>query len=102
MIALAAATLGYVVLIIAVIVIALGQMLYYPTVSTFVSRRAPRGESPPIRRRCPPPKTSALRSDEHGLVLGGLGGPRLIWLLAGPICLLAGLGSVRATSNYPA
>jgi MFS family permease len=103
MIALAAATLGYVVLIIAVIVIALGQMLYYPTVSTFVSRRAPRGGVATYQ--------AALSTTEDigtaigpstGLVLGGLGGPRLIWLLAGPICLLAGLGSVRATSNYPA
>ncbi len=86
-----------------VIVIALGQMLYYQTVSTFVSRRAPREGVATYQ--------AALSTTEDigtaigpttGLELGGLGSPRFIWLLAGPLCFLARLGSVRATRNHPA
>ena len=32
-----------------------------------------------------------------GHAVGEVGNPHLVWLLAGPLCLLAGLGSARAS-----
>ena len=98
MLALAAAGIGYVLLVGAVLLMALGQMLYAPTVSTFTSRLAALGRAATYQ--------AALSTTEDigtaigpttGLALGGLGGSRLIWLLAGPLCLLAGLGSAQAS-----
>jgi MFS family permease len=98
LLALAGASFGYVVLIAAVLLMALGQMLYAPTVSTFTSRLAAPGRTATYQ--------AALSTTEDigtaigpatGLALGGLANPRLIWLLAGPLCLVAGLGSAHAS-----
>jgi MFS family permease len=98
LLALAAAGIGYVFLIGAVLLLALGQMLYAPTVSTFTSRLAPPGRTATYQ--------AALSTTEDmgtaigpttGLALGGLGNPHLIWLLAMPLCLLASLGSAWAS-----
>jgi MFS transporter, FSR family, fosmidomycin resistance protein len=98
LLALAGAGIGYVLLIGAVLLMALGQMLYAPTVSAFTSRLAAPGHIATYQ--------AALSTTEDigtaigpttGLALGGLGGSGLIWLLAGPLCLLAALGSAHAS-----
>lgn len=103
LLALAGAGLGYVLLIGAVLLMALGQMLYAPTVSAFTSRLAS-----PVHTAT---YQAALSTTEDigtavgpttGLALGGLGGAHLIWLLAGPLCLLAALGSARASRTSQA
>ena len=102
LLALAGAGIGYVPLIAAVLLVAAGQMLYAPTVSTFTSRMATPGHVATYQ--------AALSTTEDigtaigpttGLALGGLGGPGLVWLLAGPLCLLAGLGSAHASRAKP-
>jgi MFS family permease len=98
--ALSAGILGYPVLIGAVLAIALGQMLYSPAVSTFVSRRAARSQKASYQ--------AAISTTEDigtaigptvGLTLGATGAPYLAWLLAAPICLLAGAISSHATQT---
>jgi MFS family permease len=98
LLALAGASISYVVLVAAALLMALGQMLYAPTVSTFTSRLAATGRTATYQ--------AALSTTEDigtaigpttGLSLGGLGHPRLIWFLTGPLCLLAGLGSAEAS-----
>nr|WP_272919907.1 MFS transporter [Streptomyces sp. SID4948] len=97
LLALAAGGYGYPVLVGAVLAIAAGQMLYSPTVSTFVTRHATPGRRATYQ--------AALSTTEDigsavgpttGLALGTLASPSLIWLLAAPVCLAAGAVSARA------
>jgi MFS family permease len=98
--ALAGASSGYVILIAAVLLMALGQMFSSPTVSTFISRMAAPGRAATYQAAISTTEDigSAI-GPTTGLALGGLGISRLVWLLAGPLCLLAALGNARATRD---
>jgi predicted MFS family arabinose efflux permease len=97
---LAAAGAGYPVMIIAVLAVSLGQMLYSPAVSTFVSRNAAPGRRATYQ--------AAISTTEDigtalgpvtGLALGAVGPPSLVWLLALPATLTAGIASAHATAQ---
>ncbi|KAA2252988.1 MFS transporter [Solihabitans fulvus] len=93
---LATASLGYPILVIAALAIALGQMFYGPAVSAFVSRQAAPGRRATYQ-------AAISTTEDIGAAIGpitglSLGAPPLIWLIALPLSLLAGVVSARATT----
>lgn len=97
LLALAAASSGYAVLVCAVVCIAVGQMVYGPALSAFVTTLAGRGRNATYQAAVSLTEDigSAL-GPTTGLALGGLAGARQVWLAAGSLCLLGGLGAARA------
>lgn len=95
---LALARLGYPVMVIAVVAIALGQMLYAPAVSAFVSRSAGAGRRATYQAAISTTEDigSAL-GPSSGLALGSVAPTAIVWLVALPLSLLAGIMSARAT-----
>ena len=97
---LAGASGGLAIVVLAVAVIALSQMLYGPAVTTFVSRRAPRGARATYQAAMSTTvDIGTAIGPTSGLALASLAGSRTVWLAAVPLCLLAALASTRATGT---
>lgn len=80
------AGIGYLHLIGAVLLMALGQMLNAPTVSTITSRLAAPGRTATYHAAVSTTEDMGTAiGPTTGLALGGLGGSRIIWLLAVPL-----------------
>lgn len=97
---LAGATAGYPLLVISAIIIEAGQMLYGPSVSTFITRRAANSRGATYQAAISTTEDigSAI-GPTTGLALGNAGSPRLVWLLTIPLCVTAGLAARRATKS---
>lgn len=96
---LAAAGLGYPALVAAVLVTAFGQMLSGPATSAFVSRRAAPGRRATYQAALSTTQDiGTALGPTSGLALGRVGSPALVWLLALPLSLAAGLATARATT----
>lgn len=94
---LLAAPTGYAFLVAAVLAMAAGEMIYSPTVSTFVTRRAP------ARQRAAHQAALSITQDigsavgpTSGLALAGGAGAGLVWLVGAALSLVAGVSSLLA------
>ncbi|MEC3997949.1 MFS transporter [Actinacidiphila sp. DG2A-62] len=95
--AMAAAGLGYPVLVAAVLVMSFGMMLSGPTTSAFVSRHAAPGRGATYQAALSTTQDIGTAiGPTSGLALGRTGPAALVWLLALPLSLVAGLATVRA------
>ncbi|MFJ1707039.1 MFS transporter [Kitasatospora sp. NPDC088346] len=99
----AAAGLGYPVLVVAVLVVSLGMMISGPATSAFVSRRATPGRTATYQAALSTTQDIGTAiGPTSGLALGRVGSPVLVWLLALPLGLAAGLATARAARLPPA
>ncbi len=99
---MAAAGLGYPVLVAAVLVMSFGMMLSGPTTSAFVSRHAAPGRGATYQAALSTTQDIGTAiGPASGLALGRTGPAALVWLLALPLSLLAGLATARAARPAP-
>ncbi|MEV0282130.1 MFS transporter [Streptomyces sp. NPDC050610] len=95
---LAAAGAGYPALVAAVLLISFGMMLAGPATSAFVSRHAPPGRSATYQAALSTTQDIGTAiGPTSGLAIGRIGPPALVWLLALPLSLIAGLATAKAS-----
>ncbi|MYW04255.1 MFS transporter [Streptomyces sp. SID3343] len=93
----AAAGFGYPALLAAVLVTSFGMMISGPTTSAFLSRHAPPGRSATYQAALSTSQDIGTAiGPTSGLALARIGPPTLVWLLALPLGLIAGLATARA------
>lgn len=98
--ALAAASVGLSVVVMAVVLIAFGQMIYSPNLNALVSVIAPRGRGATYQAAVSTTYDIGMAvGPASGLALSAGIGARLLWVLALPMGLLAGAATAGAAGG---
>ena len=99
---LSAAASGYPVLVVAVLLMAVGEMVYAPTISTLLTRRAPRNQRAAYQAALSITEdVGSAVGPTSGLALGTPLGARAVWLIAAGLSLAAGVLSSAQASRPP-